>query len=264
MTGLSRVFVADSCIGGLSVVKSLWNSGSARDAVFLADYEVNPLGVKSDSAIADVVDRWLTEAHAHSDTLVIACNTLSIRYHQLRRSDVAIGGLTQIVSMVDCFAAMVRIEADWLADKKVLIMGTEFTASQPLYPGILVAALPRARIDTIAATELERRIARFQPWESEEEAVLTNDLRQAISNADVAVLACTCFPMVRSELESLFPETIFLDPGTYCAGLLNTSADAHEKKLSVKVTGNVVSERRVTEFAGSYLSDGRVNSSWNN
>ena len=43
------VFIADSCIGGLSVVKSLWNAGDASDAVFLADYAINPLGVKSET-----------------------------------------------------------------------------------------------------------------------------------------------------------------------------------------------------------------------
>ena len=52
MNKLRPVFIADSCIGGLSVIKSLWNSGSAGDAVFLADYAINPLGVKSDFAIA--------------------------------------------------------------------------------------------------------------------------------------------------------------------------------------------------------------------
>jgi len=44
MEGLKPVFIADSCIGGLSVLKSIWNSVSAGDAVFLADYEINPCG----------------------------------------------------------------------------------------------------------------------------------------------------------------------------------------------------------------------------
>ena len=258
MTYPSPVFIADSCIGGLSVVKSLWNSGSAGNAVFLADYAINPLGLKSDSDIADVVDRWLTLAEEHAETLIIACNTLSIRYHQLLRSEVPLSGLKRIVSMVDCFEAMVKIEADRLAGRKVLVVGTEFTASQALYPDILNAALPGVRIDTVAATELERKVARFEPWDSEGNSVLTNDLRQAIENTDIAVLACTCFPMVTTELESLFPAVIFLDPGAYCSGFLKEGDSAQDRKLHITVTGEVVATTRVIEFAESYLNKGCI------
>lgn len=258
MTDSSRVFVADSCIGGLSVVKSMWKTGGACDAVFLADYAINPLGLKSDSVIADVVDRWLRLADEHSETLVIACNTLSIRYHQLRGSEVPVSGLRQIVSMVDCFEAMVKIEADRLANTKVLVIGTEFTVNQRLYPDILSAALPRAHIETIAATSLERKIARFQHWEHGRDSAFNGELGHAIENADIVVLACTCFPMVRDELESLYPGTVFLDPGTYCPGLLKKSAISQYNKLYIMVTGNVVSTTRVREFAGSYLGNGVV------
>jgi len=258
MSDLKPVFIADSCIGGLSVLRSMWNSGSASDAVFLADYEINPLGLESDSAIEDVIERWLGLAQERSDTLVVACNTLSIRYHQLLRSKTPNSRLKHIVSMVDCFAAMVKIEADHLANKKVLVIGTEFTASQHLYPGILSSASPGIRISTIAATNLERKIARFQSWKSGEESALTSDLKEAIKNTDIAVLACTCFPMVRTELESLYPEVIFLDPGAYCSGLLDESTVGQDRKLTIEVTGKVVSKARVTEFAKSYLDNGAI------
>jgi glutamate racemase len=89
-----------------------------------------------------------------------------------------------------------------------------------------------------------------------EELALTSDLKQAIENTDIAVLACKCFPMVRTELESLFPGVIFLDPGAYCFGLLKESAVTQGRKLSIKVTGKVVSEAQVTDFARSYLDNG--------
>ncbi len=105
MTDPKPVFIADTCIGGLSVLKSLWESGCAGDALFMADYEVNPLGVKSDAAIADAVNKWFSLAKEQADTLILACNTLSIRYHQLPASRVASSGLQQIVSMKeDCLS----------------------------------------------------------------------------------------------------------------------------------------------------------------
>ena len=256
MNNPKPVFIADTCIGGLPVLKSMWDSGHASNAIFMADYEVNPLGVKSESAIADVVNKWLGLAKDHSDTLVIACNTLSIRYRQLPSSTIASSGLKQIVTMVDCFEAMIRIEADQLANRKILIIGTAFTVSQSLYPDMLGTALPGTRVNTVAATELERNIARFLPYNSEGDSVFTSDLRQAIENSDIVVLACTCFPMAKAELESQFPGVVFIDPGAYCSGLLEEDNSGEERKLTVKVKGDVVSRARVCEFAKSWLGSG--------
>lgn len=253
MTNPKPVFIADTCIGGLSVVKSMWGSGHASNTCFMADYEVNPLGVKNESAIADVVNKWFSLAKENSVTMVIACNTLSIRYHQLPSSKIDSSGLKQIVSMLDCFEAMVKIEADKLVNKKILIVGTAFTASQSLYPDILRTALPGIRVSTVAATALERRIARFLPWNSRDDSVLTNELRQAIEDSDIAVLACTCFPMAKAELESQFPRVVFMDPGAYCSGLLDERTNRQKKNLSVIVKGDIVSRARVDEFIKSYL-----------
>lgn len=254
------VFVADTCIGGLSVVKSMWKSGTIGAALFMADYAVNPLGVKDEFAIAEVVRRWLGLAEQHSDTLVIACNTLSVRYHQLLGSNLPVSGPEYVVTMVDCFKAMVSSEKKRLANRKILVIGTEFTASQSIYPDILEAVVPGAEVSTIAATDLERKIARFQPFESERESALDNDLKSAIEMTDVAVLACTCFPMVKHRLEHLHPETVFLDPGVYCAGLLDQKSKTGERLIQIMVTGNIVTTTQVMEFAGSYLGRGNITS----
>jgi len=252
------VFIADTCVCGLSVLKSLWRNGSAAEAVFLADYAVNPLGVKNDVEIAGVAGRWMQLAGQHSDTLVIACNTLSIRYHQLARSIQPPAGLKRIVTMVDCLEALVRTEAPRLDGRRVLIIGTEFTASQSVYPGIFAAALPGVRVRTIGATDLERKIARFQSDENSLDALVGAALEQAIDETDIAVLACTCFPLARAGLEALFPNVLFLDPGEYCAGLLAQDGLDGKRRLSIKVTGDVVPVERVTEFAKTYLGSDSV------
>ncbi len=254
----SPVFIADTCIGGLSVLRSMWGSGSAGDAVFMADYAVNPLGVKSDAAIGGVVDSWLHAAERHADTLVIACNTLSVRYHQLTASKPPSSGLKQVISMVDCFAALVKAEAQRLANRRVLIIGTEFTARAQVYRDILASALPTTRIRTIGATDLERKIARFQVEESAAGSLFSVDLADAIDNTDIAVLACTCFPMVRMQLEALFPRVTFLDPGAYCNGLLEQDEITQNRKLLISVTGDVVATEQVVAFAKTYLDSDSI------
>ena len=252
------VFIADTCIGGLSVVRSLWEAGDAGNAIFLADYAVNPLGVKSDADIANVVERWLRAAGEYSDTLVIACNTLSVQHRKLPLSKAALSAPDHVVSMVDCFEALVRAEKSQLANKNVLVVGTRYTASQSLYPDLVRAAIPNARTSSIAATELERVIARFEPWDSTDESVLTRKLRLALQDADVAILACTCFPIVMGRLESLFPGVTFLDPGAYYAGLLPKHAAIRDQRLRIKVTGDVVSAKRAVDFAESHLGTGDI------
>ena len=239
-------------------MKSIWDCGHTDDVVFLADYEVNPLGVKNDAAIAAVVDKWIALAAEHSETLIVGCNTLSIRYHQLLRCSLSDSGLTHIVSMVDCFKAMVEAEADRLADAKVLIIGTKFTASQPLYPAILKASVPGVQVESIGATMLERQIARFEPREKGENSILADGFGAALEKTQIAILACTCFPMVKDELESMYPDVIFLDPGAYCPEFLRQNAAGPKQEIAIKVTGDIVTTTRVNEFATAYLGEATV------
>ncbi|TWU03395.1 aspartate/glutamate racemase family protein [Neorhodopirellula pilleata] len=243
----------------MSVLKSLWAAGVARNAVFMADYAVNPLGVKSDTAIATVVEQWVEAAQKEADVLIFACNTLSIRYQQLTDSR-NVPGLSQIISMVNCFTAMVECERERLVNQRVLIIGTTFTASQPIYCDILTDNVPGVVVSSVAATALERVIARFEPWETESNEVITSDLRRALESTDVAVLACTCFPMAMAQLKLLFPRVRFLDPGEYCARLLEDRAEEEKNELRVRVTGHVVETQRVTDFASWWLGAGRVTS----
>lgn len=252
------IFIADTCVCGLTVLKSLWKNGCASQAVFMADYAVNPLGVKSDREISAVVERWIEMAGRYSDTLVIACNTLSIRYHQLAQRGQVNSGLRQIVTMVDCVGALVRTEISRLAAKNVLIIGTEFTASQRVYPDLFAAALPGCRVQTIGATGLERKIARFQTAADDGEPLVSATLERALAETDVAVLACTCFPLARATLESSFPQVWFLDPGEYCAGLLETDRPLQDRTLTIGVTGDAVSRDEAREFAASYLESDSI------
>jgi hypothetical protein len=64
--------------------------------------------------------------------------------------------------------------------------------------------------------------------------------------------------MVKDKLETLFPEVLFLDPGMYCSGLLKVDEGDQKRKLSVRVTGEVVSLAGVAEFAKSYLGNGSI------
>ena len=128
------------------------------------------------------------------------------------------------------------------------------TDSRPVF----IAALPGVRVNTVAATNWERSIARFQPWGSQGDSALTHDLRKALETADIAVLACTCFPIVKDELESLFPSVVFLDPGAYCSSLLKEGYFSRNKRLKITATGMEVPLVEAADFAKRYLPNGSI------
>ena len=43
----------------------------------MADYAVNPLGVKSKPEVRDALDRWVDAAQGLASHLIVACNTAS-------------------------------------------------------------------------------------------------------------------------------------------------------------------------------------------
>ena len=108
---------------------------------------------------------------------------------------------------------------------------------------------------TVAATELERTIARLQPWSAADDSVLTPALRAVLEETDFAVLACTCFPMAQAELERHFPKVVFLDPGASCAPLLAGLNASQQRRLDLQVTGDVVATNSVLEFAEVFLQN---------
>ena len=258
MTDGDRVLVADSCVGGLSVIKSLWRTGHASNAVLLADYQINPLGLKDDATIADVARRWMSIASEQSSTLIMACNTLSIRYYRLRQCGTVLPAVDRVISMVDCFEALVQSRAGDLAGRKVLVIGTQYTARESVYPDILAAPVEGVSVSTIAATELEQQVARIRSWDGQSRSVLPPVLRDAIAESDVAVLACTCFPIVEAELQALFPDVVFLDPGKFCSAQLGRPASGRGRQLLVEVTGDTVSAAEAAAFARAYLGTGTV------
>jgi glutamate racemase len=162
-------------------------------------------------------------------------------------------GLRQVVTMVDCFRAMVQKEAAQFTHKRILIIGTAFTASQLIYPDLLTGNIPSVKVSTVAATALEGSIARLKEPTEITASLLTNELQTALQHTDIALLACTCFPMVQEELKSIFPKVLFIDPGIYCPDLLHASDGKQKRDLQLLITGSVVSPAAVQHFATNYL-----------
>ncbi len=80
----------------------LGRARSGLRAFYLADYAVNPLGVKSPEVVREALEGWVRAAQGRASTLVVACNTASARLEgapEIRELASSLG--IRVYSMVD-------------------------------------------------------------------------------------------------------------------------------------------------------------------
>jgi glutamate racemase len=209
--GYDLVF-CDSCIGGSSIARKLSNQPWSVRALYLADYAVNPLGTKRPSEISRALQRWVDFSAGSSKTLVIACNTASIRLTECPdvRSSAVEAGLS-LVSMVDLLDRALAAAHSWLSEACVCLMGTEFTVRQGLYrERLLTAGATEVRL--LAATQTERMVAHLQHTSREGKRAVVAEISNAIRGSEVVVLGCTCFPLITDLIREINPTCKVIDP----------------------------------------------------
>jgi glutamate racemase len=232
------VVFADTCLGGSTVAARAGESAAGVRGYYLADYAVNPLGVKSPVEIGAALERWMRVATERSRTLVVACNTASVLLEQLpdlvaRASD---GGL-RVFSMVHLLDRALALGATPIEGRRVCLMGTRFTVSQPVYIERLIRA-GATEILPLAATRTERMIAHLWHTSDEGRRQIEAEVGDTIRRSDVVVLACTLFPLIGPLLREMNPALALVDPATGVDGVLRGAPGAGANRLTIAVTGH--------------------------
>ena len=231
---------ADTCLGGSTVAARVGESAAGVRGYYLADYAINPLGVKSPAEIGDALERWMRVGMARTGTLIVACNTASVLLEQLpdllaRASD---GGL-RVFSMVHLLDRALALGATPIQGRRVCLMGTRFTVSQPVYIDRLVRA-GAAEVLPLAATRTERTIAHLWHTSGEGRRQIEAEVGDTIRRSDVVVLACTLFPLIGPLLREMNPACALVDPATGVDGLLQGAPGAGANRLTIAVTGDAL------------------------
>ena len=74
---MAVIGIYDSGIGGLTSAKIILERFGGNDVYYLADNLNHPFVTKDEDALKDIVFEGIKRVRAHSDTVVIACNTAS-------------------------------------------------------------------------------------------------------------------------------------------------------------------------------------------
>lgn len=243
------VFI-DTCLGGSTVAARAAMTATGVRAFYLADYVVNPLGVKTAAEVRGALERWIRIALPRTRTLVVACNTASVRLEQL--PDVlseAEGSGLRVLSMVRLLDRALAAPASTVEGQRVCLMGTRFTVTQPVYRDRLLRA-GAAEVVPLAATQTEHTIAGLRHTSADGRREIADEVGDTVRRADVIVLACTLFPLIGPLLRSINPACRLLDPAAGIAGTLTGTWPAGTNQLTIALSGRAIPLDDVRRQAG--------------
>ena len=243
-----RVGIFDSGVGGLSVWREIVRQHPGVDTLYVADQAHIPYGARSAAEILGFsrgITRYLLARGCTA--IVVACNSASAAALQHLRHEFSPGTFVGMEPAVKPAALASQ-------HKVVGVLGTPTTLAGELFQRTIARHAAELRLLCEPCPGLVESIEAGTLEGPELERSLRTFLRAPLeAGADVLVLACTHYPLVRSVIEKVAgPEVQVIDPAPAVARQLGrwlerrepgtTTAPQHE----FRTTGDVDAFARVT------------------
>jgi glutamate racemase len=193
--------VFDSGFGGLTVLKALLELVPDADYLYFGDTARLPYGSKS----VETVARYAVEA-AHfleshgAQMLVIACNTATA----LALDRITAASHVPVVGVIEPGAESAAAASE---NKRVVVVGTEATVSSHAYLRALEARGLRAREKAcpLLVPLVEEGWVEHAVTEQVADIYLGEAFADGFHDADVLVLGCTHYPLLKALLRRVAP-----------------------------------------------------------
>jgi glutamate racemase len=199
-----KIGVFDSGVGGLTVLRALIERIPDADYLYFGDTARLPYGSKSAATVAHYAVGAMRYLQDHgAELLVIACNTATA----LALDEIRAAADVDVVGVVEPGA-----EAAAAATRKgkVVVIGTEATVSSHAY---------RRALETRRVTVHEKACPLFVPLVEEgwvehpvtgqvAQIYLSEAFSEDAQDADVLVLGCTHYPLIKPLLRQVVPERV--------------------------------------------------------
>lgn len=193
--------VFDSGFGGLTVLKALLQAIPEADYGYFGDTARLPYGSKSVATVA----RYAVEAAQFLESqgaqmLVIACNSATA----LALDKIVAAAHVPVVGVVDPGA---QTAASATRNQKVVVIGTEATVSSHAYQKALVARGMEAREKAcpLLVPLVEEGWVEHPVTEQVAKIYLAEAFADGFQDADVLVLGCTHYPLLKPLLRRAAP-----------------------------------------------------------
>jgi len=193
--------VFDSGFGGLTVLKALLEVIPAADYAYFGDTARLPYGSKSAETVAKyaVEAAHYLEAHG-AQMLVIACNTATA----LALDRITAAAHVPVVGVVEPGA---EAAAAATKNEKIVVIGTEATVSSRAYKKALEARRLTAREKAcpLLVPLVEEAWVEHPVTEQVARIYLVEAFADGFADADVLVLGCTHYPLLKPLLHRVAP-----------------------------------------------------------
>jgi glutamate racemase len=214
--------VFDSGLGGLTVLKALASVVPDADYIYFGDTARLPYGSKS----AETVTHYALGAAKHleqlgAEMLVIACNTATA----LSLDAITKGLKIPVVGVIEPGA---QAASQASRNKKVVVIGTEATISSHAYE----KALRKLGIDShekacpLFVPLVEEGWSEHSVTDQVARIYLDEAFREEFRDADVLVLGCTHYPLLKPVLQRLEPAVQIVDSAESTARAVAAKLDA--------------------------------------
>ncbi|MCY9827730.1 glutamate racemase [Vibrio chagasii] len=198
-----NILVFDSGVGGLSVYKEISQLLPNHNYIYVFDNEAYPYGELDQQVLIRRVQSIVASfvaSHA-IDIVVIACNTASTIVLPTLRAN----NLIPIVGVVPAIKP-----ASLLANKAVGLIATPATITREYTHELIKNFSINKRVELLGST----RLVDMAEDKLRGEAINLEELKQIlqpmINTIDVAVLGCTHFPLIKSEIQQVLGESVAL------------------------------------------------------
>ena len=196
--------VFDSGVGGLTVANALTRFLPNESIIYFGDTAHVPYGDKSADAIRFYclkIVKLLLEKNCKM--IVIACNTATATAYDVMQEFFAhqVPFINVIDPLVEAVATM--------NFQKIGIIGTKATISSDAYARKLKAIAPHLNVRSLATPLLASMIEEGFFNNNISRTVIDNYLQnKELENIDALLLACTHYPLIRTEIENYYQGTV--------------------------------------------------------
>jgi glutamate racemase len=232
--GRPKIGVFDSGVGGLTVLRALVDRIPEADYLYFGDTARLPYGSKSAATVAHYAVgavRYLQDQGA--ELLVIACNTATA----LALDEIKSAAGVEVIGVIEPGA-----EAAAAASRKrtVVVIGTDATISSHAYRRALEArkVAVREKACPLFVPLVEEGWVEHPVTEQVARIYLSEAFSDDASDADVLVLGCTHYPLIKPLLRRVAPEHIAIVDSA------ESTAENVVRQLQVGTLPSTKSERR--------------------
>jgi glutamate racemase len=221
---MRQIAILDSGIGGTTVLDRVRGRAPLADLIYVADHAFGPFGERTLDEVrsrTELLARYLVSAGVSE--IVIACNSASAAaLHHLRKvlPDVAFVGMEPAIKPA--------IELTRTGTVGILATGATFQGE------LFRSLVGRHVSDIIVVEQACPGLAAAVERGASVGALLDEFLPPVVdAGADVVVLGCTHYPLIRSEIQDRLPQgTVLVDPSDAVAK--QVVAVAHDGGIDLK------------------------------